>query len=74
MPFSMAELDFALQQGKGKSCGPSDIGYPMLKNLPITGELSLLRCFNQEWINDTLPAAWKHSLVVPIPKKEGVFR
>ncbi|XP_062714476.1 uncharacterized protein LOC134291132 [Aedes albopictus] len=65
------ELNFALQQGKGKSSGPDDIGYAMLQNLPEMGKRCLLKLLNKEWINNTLPSEWRHSLVIPIPKPKG---
>lgn len=69
-PFSLMELNYALSKGKGSSAGSDEIGYPMLKNLTERGRRFLLKLLNQEWINNTLPESWKHSLIVPIPKSK----
>lgn len=70
-PFSMNELALVLQQGKGISSGPDDIGYPMVKRLPPSCKAVLLDLINREWTNGTFPSSWTHSLVVPIPKNTG---
>lgn len=69
-PFRMDELNISLGCGKGKSCGVDEVGYPLLKKLPPIGKEFLLQTLNKEWTQGTLPATWKHSIVVPIPKKE----
>lgn len=71
LPFTTGELEFALKKAKGKSAGPDEIGYPMLKHLPPSGKLALLKGINREWLGGTLPETWRHSLVVPIPKYTG---
>ncbi|XP_062537936.1 uncharacterized protein LOC134206258 [Armigeres subalbatus] len=70
-PFTFAELEYALQKGKGKSAGPDDLGYPMLKHLPVGGKTTVLSSINKEWQEGTLPTQWKSSFVVPIPKGRG---
>lgn len=70
-PFTLMELKFALNKCKGKSAGPDEIGYPMLKNLSIRGKHTLLELINKEWNANTLPKEWNHSLVIPIPKPGG---
>ena len=67
-PFSMAELNFALSRCNGKSAGPDNIGYPMLKHLSLRGKVTLLQIFNRIWLQNSFPEKWKHSFVVPIPK------
>lgn len=44
----------------------------MLKNLPPLGKKNLVSKINNEWTAGKLPAEWKKSLVVPIPKASGV--
>ena len=39
-PFSMTELDYALSRVKGKTAGPDELGYPMLKQLTYSGKAS----------------------------------
>lgn len=64
----MLELNFALASGKGKSAGPDDIGYPLLKHLPLRGKQILLSLLNHNWTQNLFPNQWRHSLVIPIPK------
>lgn len=71
LPFRLPELEFALSKAKGKSSGPDELGYPMLRNLPPSCKRSLLQAVNDIWASGALPAEWKHSLVVPIPKGTG---
>lgn len=71
-PFSPAELSFALSSGRGKSAGPDEIGYPLLRHLPPIGKRVLLHNYNKIWANKTFPAQWRHSLVIPIPKKNSI--
>lgn len=71
VPFTFNELEFALKRAKGKSAGPDDIGYPMLKNLPLNGKLVLLDMLNRLWTTETLPESWKHSFMIAIPKNTG---
>lgn len=70
-PFSSAELSFALGNGKGKSAGPDDIGYPLLRHLPPIGKRVLLKNYNRIWEDRTFPDQWRHSLVIPIPKNDS---
>lgn len=67
-PFSWEELQHALSRSNGKSAGPDDLGYPLLKKLPLEGKCCMLEMLNQLWVSDTYPTLWKESLVVPIPK------
>lgn len=69
-PFSMDELLWAIDQskGKGSSPGPDEIGYPMLKRLPIRHKKMLLDCYNKVWKEGEIPCLWKHGLVIPIRK------
>lgn len=69
--FTMKELDFALQKATGKSVGPDEIGYPMIKNLPEVGKRALLDAINKEWTEGTFPDEWRQGFVVPIPKGSG---
>ncbi|XP_065075155.1 uncharacterized protein LOC135698931 [Ochlerotatus camptorhynchus] len=66
--FTWQELQFALSRSNGKSAGPDEIGYPLLKNLPIPGKVKMLELFNQLGQTDSYPEHWRESLIVPIPK------
>lgn len=66
--FSLAELRWAINRGKGMSDGVDRIGYPMLRHLSEDMEEYLLKVFNLVWRTGKIPARWKEGLVVPIPK------
>lgn len=67
--FSIEELLYAIKKGKGKSVGPDDIGYLMIKNLPYHVKLSLLEAFNSCWTSNSYPRQWRESIIIPIPKQ-----
>lgn len=66
--FRLDELEWVLRRCRGLSAGPDDIGYPMVKNLPLHFKLSLLNLFNEIYANGTIPTIWKTAIVIPIPK------
>lgn len=68
--FSMAELRWALNRGRGSSDGVDRIGYPMLQHLPADMEEYLLEVLNKIWTTGKIPQRWKEGLVVPIPKAD----
>ncbi|XP_065078907.1 uncharacterized protein LOC135701890 [Ochlerotatus camptorhynchus] len=72
--FSWQELKHALRCSNGKSAGPDEIGYPLLKRLPTPGQLRMLELFNKLWLTNSYPASWKESLVIPIPKANETTR
>lgn len=67
--FLLHEMNFALQKCHGKSAGPDEIGYPMLRNLPISVSLTFFDLLNDIWESGQLPEKWSRSYVVPIPKQ-----
>lgn len=69
--FQLDELNYALSRCHGKSAGPDNIGYPMLKKLPTHAKLCFLDSINQVWITGQLPSTWSESYVVPIPKQNN---
>lgn len=66
--FSMEELNWAIQRSKGLSAGVDEIGYPMIRHLPLRLKVNLLEIFNQIWEDGRIPERWKIGIVVPIPK------
>ena len=66
--FTLAELQCAISSRKNASPGRDSVCYPMLKKLPVNSLKYLLRLVNSSWSTGTVPAAWKHSIIVPIPK------
>ncbi|XP_058467078.1 uncharacterized protein LOC131440008 [Malaya genurostris] len=67
-PFSAEELNFSLNSAKGKSTGPDNINYDMLRHLPPAGRSALLHLFNEIWSSGVFPVSWKTAHIVPIPK------
>lgn len=66
--FSVAELRWAINRGKGLSAGIDEIGYPMLRHLTGEMETYVLELFNQVWRAGTIPQRWKEGVTIPIPK------
>ena len=67
--FAYHELRQAVQQCKRNSSpGQDTISYEILKEIPKSGLLVLLKILNHTWAKGKLPADWKHALVTPILK------
>lgn len=60
--FSFDELQWALHKVHGSSAGPDDVGYPLIKNLPLIGKTILLTIFNNIWNQGEIPDSWKEGL------------
>ncbi|KAG0415201.1 hypothetical protein HPB47_007649 [Ixodes persulcatus] len=68
-PFTLAELIDALSSARAKSApGPDQVTITALRNLPSGAMKELLDTFNKVWMEGELPAEWKRSTVIPIPK------
>ncbi|KAG0444228.1 hypothetical protein HPB47_014025 [Ixodes persulcatus] len=68
-PFTMAELIDALSLAKANSApGPDQVTITALRNLPMEAMNELLDTFNAVWVEGAMPAEWKRSTVIPIPK------
>ena len=69
IPFSEHELKRALRQSKkDTSPGEDGIPYECLKQLPGTGQRTLLKLYNMAWEIGQIPQAWKHAIVLPVAK------
>lgn len=66
--FTLSELLWALDKGRGLSTGPDSIGYPMLQRLPFSVKTALLELFNRIWYSGVFPSNWRTGIIVPIPK------
>ncbi|XP_076047375.1 uncharacterized protein LOC143028907 [Oratosquilla oratoria] len=51
-----------------KSPGANNVTYPLLRHLPHPLQKALLAIYNKCWREGVVPKAWKHAIVVPIPK------
>ncbi|XP_062711599.1 uncharacterized protein LOC134289590 [Aedes albopictus] len=67
-PFPFREQGFHPGMSNGKSSGPDNIGYPMLKHLPASAKTSFLELVNQMWRENSFLQDWRKSIVIPIPK------
>ncbi|XP_058811040.1 uncharacterized protein LOC131675929 [Topomyia yanbarensis] len=65
---TLNELLWALDKGRSVSTGPDSVGYPMLRQLPLSVKTALLGLLNRVWRNGCFPASWRTGIVVPIPK------
>lgn len=66
--FCFRELEKALNSVSGKSCGPDNISYTMLKNLPDSEKQKLLVLYNKAFMEGHFPDEWKSAIVIPILK------
>lgn len=66
--FTLNKLEWALSRVSGNSAGPDDIGYPLLKQLPLTGKFALVNIINDIWNSGNIALSWKEAIVIPVPK------
>lgn len=68
-PFEIHTLRATLNKCKNNSSpGEDGIPYEVLKHLPKTSLLTLLKLYNDIWKAGTLPIAWKNAIVLPTLK------
>ena len=67
-PFSISELNQAINISKNTAAGIDDVPNQVLKMLPERSKKILLRVFNDIWESDTFPELWKEAIIVPIAK------
>lgn len=68
-PFTMGELLEALTAANTNSApGPDQVTVAALRNLPKEELEELLQSYNDIWDGGEIPAEWKRSTVIPIPK------
>ena len=66
--FSEKELEEVLEAAKHSAPGRDRITTSMLRHLPKSARLILLKLINSSWRSWSLPAEWKHSTIVPVLK------
>ena len=66
--FNLFELNHALSSKRNSSPGADTIHYEMLKQLPDTAKLELLKVMNESWIRGEVPTEWKLATIIPIKK------
>jgi hypothetical protein len=67
-PFTLEELELALQQVKDYTPGKDDISYSMLSYLPPCAKEILLARINYILTTGDFPLSWKENIIKPIPK------
>jgi len=70
-PITRKEIDRALSSIKKVSVaeGPDQISYRILREVPNSVKDAILLLFQKCWDTGTIPKAWKHAIVSPIPKQ-----
>ena len=68
LPFSMYGLRRAIPSTRHSAPGKDDICYCMLDNMDNRSLQVILKLINKVWELGEIPAAWKHSVIVPILK------
>jgi len=68
-PFLLHDLICAIRQGKaGSSPGLDGMSYDIVKQVPDAFLAVFINIYNTMWTTGELPAGWKHSVALPIPK------
>ena len=71
-PINEAETERALKGTKsGKAVGSDDIPAEVWKCLGWLGVVTICKLFNSIMITETIPSAWRDSVLVPIFKEKG---
>jgi len=75
VPFEIHELTDVLRNCKSKSAPADDrISYVMLKQIPRSCQATLLKLFNEVWLQGQLPSDWKKATIIPLLKaKKSAF-
>ena len=64
----MEELNVSLKDKGNSAPGMDDVSYGMLKNLPISAKIAMLKTYNGCLGGDPIPGSWKKYNVLPILK------
>jgi len=68
-PFALHELQSAISKAKrNKAPGEDSIAYEMLQHLPKRALDVILQLYNNIWSAGSIPDAFKHAIILPIPK------
>ena len=66
--FTMEETEAALKTCNDSSPGEDNISFNLIRHLNILSKNYLLTFYNHLWRKGLFPKAWKHAIVIPIPK------
>ena len=70
IPFSIIELEAAINKMKRKSPGHDSLTIDCFKHLGPGGKHKLLDLYNEIYSTGNFPQSWKHAIMVPILKKD----
>ena len=62
--FSYNELEFALKNCKGSSTGIDNIHYEFVQKMQKKNKGTMLKMFNNIWLNDQFPNSWKTAMII----------
>lgn len=62
------ELDNTINEHKSNCCGPDDIPFIFIQNLPEIGKITSLKILNKMWTQHKFPKKWKQATIIPIHK------
>nr|AMS38373.1 hypothetical protein [Bactrocera tryoni] len=65
---SLSEFEFVASTVKGKSPGQDKISYPIIRHMPKSLKLRLVKLYNKIFNTGVYPQFWKTSCVIPILK------
>lgn len=68
MSFSIYELRKAIANAKQTSPGKDGVCHNMLAHMSDRALGVVLKLFNKIWDTGKIPAKWKESVIIPIPK------
>nr|CAH7760022.1 unnamed protein product [Callosobruchus chinensis] len=68
VPFTLEELEWAINKSPSTAPGYDHITYSMLNKLPSNAKIFLLHIFNDIWVGKKCLNSWKNAIVVPILK------
>ena len=75
-PINEEEFHRCLKTGQSTAPGLDGITYSVIKFLSTVSSNPVLKLFNMIWMGGPIPAEWKKSVIIPIPKpgRPGQFR
>lgn len=62
-------MEFALKNCKGSFAGIDNIHYEFVQKMQKKNKGTMLKMFNNIWLNDQFPNSWKTAMIIPIHKQ-----
>ena len=73
-PITISEINKVLSNVRDSSPGDDTVAYSMLKNAPTAFLQQLSKLYTRSLQGGRLPPSWKLATIVPIPKKNNIYR